>query len=199
MVFHEQKNDITKEIELLEHRLGVLDFHGMIHMGDLVNGHGEFEGLSIVERRSIYNALYRFSTKINANYYTIIVDKHHSPNGRQLSRSISGEIESFINDKLSYFQQFDRIVIYYDGGQKPLNRILESTFLKMRYANQKVQFNHKEKKLFQVADMLTYVDKIIYKYKHKIKFTATESAFFSQKLVKYTILELAKHRIRQSK
>ena len=56
-------------------------------------------------------------------------------------------------------------------------------------------FDHQEKKLFQVADMLTYVDKIIYKYKHGIKLTKTETAFFDIRHIKMIKSELMKHRL----
>jgi hypothetical protein len=68
-----------------------------------------------------------------------------------------------INSNLNYFLSFDRIKVYYDGGQKSLNRIIANTFLTFDNTIQQADFNHVEKKLFQVADMLTYIDKLIYK------------------------------------
>ena len=38
----------------------------------------------------------------------------------------------------------------------------------------RINFNHKEKRLFQVSDMLTFIDKIDYKYHHKIPITKAE-------------------------
>ena len=170
MVFHEQKNDITKEIELLEYRLGVLNFHGMIHMGDLVNGHGEFEGLSISERRKYYNILYRFAARIKAKYCTIIVDKQKCPNHQLLNQSIKNQISQLLFSNRDFFSRFERVIVYYDGGQRSLNKVIQQTVLRQLGAEQRVEFNHVEKKLFQVADMLTYVDKLIYKYLESITF-----------------------------
>ena len=198
-VFHEQSNDISNEIEKLKQNMQLLGFSGMVHMGDLVAGHGDFSGMSIAKRRKIYNALYRFSTRIKATYSTIIINKHDIKNNAALSKTIERQIQNVIVDSLVYFQSFDQIVVYYDGGQKPLNKIVSETFLKLNSAMLKSDFDHVEKKIFQVADMLTYVDKLIYKYQHKERFTATESAFFSPKLIKYTIIELGKHRFKPSK
>ncbi len=43
------------------------------------------------------------------------------------------------------------------------------------------EFDHKEKRLFQVSDMLTFVDKIVYKHNNKIELTKAEKYFFSVK------------------
>lgn len=195
LVFHEQKNNIRQDVIKLENNLKTLGFTGMVHMGDLVTGHGDFEGMSIARRRKIYQALYRFSIKIEARYCTIIIDKHNFRNNKSLSQAINTEFRNLIEENLAYFLSFDRIKIYYDGGQKPLNKIIANTFLKFNNTIQESNFNHIEKKLFQVADMLTYVDKIIYKYNKRTKLTKTEQSFFSKKQIRITINGLKRHRM----
>ena len=65
-VFHEQNSQIKLEIKNLEQRLKEIGFNKMVHMGDLVAGHGDFKNMTIAERRKIFNCLYRFSVRINA-------------------------------------------------------------------------------------------------------------------------------------
>lgn len=196
LVFHEQKDAIDINIAKLNQELKLLGFTGMIHMGDLVTGHGEFIGMDIAGRRKIYQKLYRFSTSIKTKYHTIIIDKHDHRNNSSLSKAISSEFCRIIDDNLAYFQSFDQIKIYYDGGQKPLNKIIAKTFLRLSNTIQELEFDHTEKKLFQIADMLTYTDKIIYKYNKNIKLTRTEQSFFSTKQIRTTINELRAHRIK---
>ena len=43
----------------------------------------------------------------------------------------------------------------------------------------RIDFDHKEKRLFQVSDMLTYIDKAIYKNDNKLKYSKSEKFFFS--------------------
>ena len=194
LVFHEHKNNIQHEIKILEERLDRLDFYSMVHMGDLVTGHGDFKGMTIAERRKIYAIFYKFSRQITATYHTIIIDKKDAHNSRLLSNAIHKELSALILDNLSYLQQFDQIKIYYDGGQKPLNKIIKDTFSIFCSYEQKSDFDHTEKKLFQVADMLTYVDKLIYKYQKHIKFANTEQTFFDDKHIKNIIRMLKSHR-----
>ena len=67
--------------------------------------------------------------------------------------------------------------MYYDNGQEALGKILDSIFVKFRGFEHRTCFDHKEKRLFQVSDMLTYIDKYDYKYRNKMKFTKGEKYF----------------------
>ncbi len=195
LVFHEQKNDISKEIKILEDKFSQLGFQGTVHMGDLIMGHRDFAGMNIAERRKIYTTLYKFSRQINATYHTIIIEKKNIKDNRHLSRVLCKELQAIIEDRLIYFQKYENIRIYYDKGQKSLNKIINKAFGVFEGYEQISDFDHQEKKLFQVADMLTYVDKIIYKYKHGIKLTKTETAFFDIRHIKMIKSELMKHRL----
>ena len=54
---------------------------------------------------------------------------------------------------------------------------------------------HKEKRLFQVSDMLTFVDKIVYKHNNNMKLTRAETYFFSVKDILGIIRQLKNKRI----
>ena len=58
----------------------------------------------------------------------------------------------------------------------------------------RVEFDHKEKRLFQVSDMLTYIDKYDYKYKNKMSFTKSEKYFFTDDEIRKILRELNKKR-----
>ncbi len=196
-VCHEQGDSIKKHLERLTERLEYLNFGSMVHMGELVAGHGDFEGMSIAERRKVYIQLYKFATSVPAYYHSVILDKRILNTNPILKNTISQEIQTFVLDNLEYLQQFDEIKIYYDDGQKPLRKIIDNVFGRLGGYERKTEFNHTEKKLFQVADMLTYIDKLIYKYDHKIKFTKTEMGFFSYKDINRIKRELRGHRLQQ--
>lgn len=196
LVFHEQKDNIVKDIKLLKEQCGYLNFDKMLHMGDLVNGHSDFEGMSVSERRKIYSYFFRFSTRIHAKYYTIIIEKKHSNKTLTLEKSILEQLNECILAQLDYFQSFDEIVVYYDGGQVKLSQIINKAFSIFPSFIRKSDFDHVEKKLFQVADMLTYLDKLIYRFKNGNKLTRTEAHFFDPKSLKNAEQGLKKHRFR---
>ena len=89
------------------------------------------------------------------SYKTFFVTKTFYQNESQMEDAFVHQISSFINDKLEYFQHFDKIIIYYDRGQKIISRILRNTFgyvfggiVDFRTAYQK------DYRLLQVADYI---------------------------------------------
>lgn len=179
-VFHEQDNDITNEINALNSRLNKIGYTNMIHTAKLVINKEEYKVIDAPTRKSIFNAIYTFSKRINAKYQTIIIDKIYMDNTKTLKKIIKNEINKMINSNINYFNKFDKIVIYYNNGQVPLGKIIDSEF---SIFNNKhiINFDHTEKKLFQVADMLTFIDKFNYKTKHKIPISNAEKYFFEEK------------------
>ena len=111
-----------------------------------------------------------------------------------LKKKLNIEISKIIQKHEKYFKKFDKIVMYYDNGQKSLTNILETIFLKFENFEQQADFNHEEKRLFQISDMLTYIDKYDYKYKNKIEFTNGEQFFFTVDEIKKILRTLNKKR-----
>ena len=192
--FHEQKDDIAVEILKFNERLTKIGYTKMIHMADLIMKRGDYKDFSISKRKSIFNAIYQFSRKIPIKYQTIIIDKKYTNNSRILKQQLSIAINQIIKKHEQYFNKFDKIVMYYDNGQEILATILESIFLRFDSFEHKVDFNHEEKRLFQISDMLTYIDKYDYKYKNKRKFTKGEKFFFSVDEIRKILKELNKKR-----
>lgn len=193
--FHEQSDDISFELNILNNRLEKIGYTNMIHMADLISRRGEYKNYNIKVRKSIFNYIYQFSRRIKVKYKTIIIDKKYTDDSMILKRQLSLKINQMINDNESYFKKFDRIVLYYDNGQEVLGTILEAIFYRFNNFEHKINFNHVEKRLFQVSDMLTFIDKYDYKYNHKMDFTKSEKYFFSDKEIRKILKELKKKRL----
>ena len=178
----------------LNDKLNRVGYTDMIHMADLIMSRNDYKNFNIKSRKSIFNAIYQFSRRIKVKYRTIIIDKKYTDNSRILKQQLSIEIHKMIKEKKDYFNKFDKIVMYYDNGQEVLGTILDSIFLRFDGFEHKVCFDHKEKRLFQVSDMLTYIDKYDYKYKKKLPFTKSEKYFFSNEDIRRILKELNKKR-----
>lgn len=192
--FHEHDDDIMYELYNLNERLNKLEYTEMIHMADLIMKRGNYQKYDINKRKSILNAIYQFSRKIPVKYQTIIIDKRYADNSRVLRQQLSSAINKMLKEHEYYFKKFDKIVMYYDNGQETLGIILDSIFLRFDDFEHRVNFDHKEKRLFQVSDMLTYIDKYDYKYKHKMKFTKGEKFFFTVDEIRKILKEINKKR-----
>lgn len=195
LTFHEQSDDISVNLDKLNERLSRIGYTDMIHMADLIMKRGDYSGFDIKVRKSIFKAIFHFSRIIKVKYRTIIVDKKYTDSNKALREKLSYEINSMIIENESYFSKFDRIIMYYDNGQEVLGNILDSLFCKFDGYEHVVDFNHKEKRLFQVSDMLTYIDKYDYKYKHKISFAKGEKYFFEEDEIKKILRILNKKRL----
>lgn len=192
--FHDQKDDIMFELSRLNERLKKLGYTEMIHMASLIMGRAEYNGFNIKLRKSIFNSIYQFSRRIKVRYKTIIVDKRFTDNNTSLRQKLSIEINKMVNENEIYFKKFDKIVLYYDNGQETLGTILDSIFYRFGGFEHRINFDHKEKRLFQVSDMLTYIDKYDYKYKNKMKISQAEKYFFSIEDIRRILKELDKKR-----
>ncbi len=192
--FHEQNDDIMPELKVLNNRLEFIGYTNMIHMADLIMKRGDYSKFTIEKRKNIFKAIYHFSRKIKVRYKTIIIDKKYTNNSRILKQQLSLEINNMIKDHEQYFSKFDKIVMYYDNGQEVLGTILDSIFLRFEGFEHRIDFDHKEKRLFQVSDMLTFIDKYDYKYKNKMLFTKGEKKFFTDEEIRKILRELNKKR-----
>jgi hypothetical protein len=192
--FHEQNDDISPELNILNNNLSKLGYNGMIHMADLILRRGDYTHFDIIKRKKIFNAIYQFSRRIKVKYTSIIVDKKYNKSIRLLRKALITEIRDIVNSNIDYFKRFDRIVMYYDNGQENLSVILESIFDVFDNFEHIVEFDHVEKRLFQVSDMLTFIDKYDYKYKNKISISKSEKFFFSNEEIRRVLKELNKKR-----
>ena len=192
--FHEHNDDIMPELNKLNDRLNRIGYTNMIHMADLIMKRGDYKNFNIATRKSIFNAIYQFSRRIPVKYKTIIIDKRYTDNGMILKQQLSYEINKMIKEHEKYFKKFDKIVMYYDNGQEILGVILESIFLRFDGFEHRINFDHKEKRLFQVSDMLTFIDKYDYKYKNKLPYTKGEKYFFDFYEIRRTLKEINKKR-----
>ena len=167
-VFHEQNDDIVPQIKALNNRLNRIKYTDMIHTAHLVMRHAEYAYLDINTRKSIFNAIYLFSNRVLIKYNTVLINKKYTDNSSVLRKKIINEIGDMIDKHRDYFKKFDKIVLYYDNGQEKLGNILDMLFSEFEGYEHRVEFDHKEKRLFQVADMLTYLDKTFYKHKGSV-------------------------------
>lgn len=178
---HESSDSIQNELKYLNEKLESLDYKGMIHLAYLIAKRGDYSHFDLEKRKSIFWAIFYFSNRVKVKLKTIIIDKKYINKKMQLNMALAREIGQFVNDNREYLESFDKIVIYYDNGQETLATILDTLFATNLNVERRVEFDHTKKRLFQVSDMLTVIDKMDYKRKNKMPFTKAEKYFFTGK------------------
>ena len=176
-VYLSSLNNIEPFLNALKKRLNKLKFTKMIHTADLIRHKGDYKDLFIDQRRKIFTAIYQFSRKSPIKLKSIIVNKKYTNTYKLLKKQLTMELNELISNNLKYFQKFDKITIYYDNGQSQLTSILEDVFKNFNISFIS-DFDKIKEKLFQVADMLTFMDKYYYKFKHKLYISKNEKIFF---------------------
>lgn len=184
---HESSNSIKTELKYLNAKLQTLNYDGMIHLAYLIAKRGDYSHFDFKKRKSIFWAIFYFSSRVKVKIRTIIVDKKYINKKTQLNMTLAREIGKFINDNREYINSFDKIVIYYDNGQETLATILDTLFASNPNVERRIEFDHTKKRLFQISDMLTVIDKLNYKRKNNIPFIKAETFFFRGKDFRHVI------------
>ncbi len=192
---HESSNSIENELKYLNKKLAALHYNGMIHLAYLIAKRGDYFHFNFEKRKSIFWAIFYFSIRVKVKIRTVIVDKRYINKKMQLNIILARDISNFISNNQYYLDTFDKIVIYYDNGQETLATILDTLFVTNAKVERRIKFNHTEKRLFQVSDMLTVIDKLDYKRKNNIPFTNAEKFFFRGKDFRHIINLLKNKRI----
>ena len=187
---HESDDSIINDLEYLNNRLQKADYDGMIHLADLIARRGDYAHFNLKHRQDIFWSIFFFSKRVKVKIHTIIVDKRFKNNKTQLNRELASGINNFFNSISDYMNEFEKVVVYYDNGQDALGAIIDTLLLNKTNVEHRIEFDHKEKRLFQVSDMLTFVDKIVYKHQNNMPMTKAEKYFFSVKDILGVIRQL---------
>ena len=192
---HESDNSIVNDLKYLNDRLRKAQYDGMIHLADLVARRGDYAHFNLEQRKDIFWSIFHFSRRVPVQIHTIIVNKKYKNNKTQLNRELATQIKEFFDSINDYMNEFEKVIIYYDNGQDALGAIIDTLLLNSANVEHRIDFDHKEKRLFQVSDMLTFVDKIVYKHKNNMKLTRAETYFFSVKDILGIIRQLKNKRL----
>jgi len=179
LIFHDQSIDINENINHLNQRMcnsGLPEY--TIHTGPLIRRENEYFNLPMIERKRIFNILYNFLRTIDVSYKSIVVDKKELARDLDLVVRISKNLSRFLNDNLETFIKYDRIIIYYDEGQRELRNIIVSIFNSILNNLEYKKPDPAYYKLCQAADMLCTLELLDEKVKNK-SLTKSELAFFS--------------------
>ena len=177
-VCHDQDNDIGELIERLDRQLKDCGFEDeYIHTHPLIRKEDPYRNLSIDDRRRILNKMLRFTMACDISYFNIVVNKTEAADKFKLSAKIAKELSRFIRENLSFFQNYSRIIVYYDYGQQELSVIINTVLNTMLSDVEFRNASPKKYKLLQVADFICSMELLKQKREHN-QLTKSELSFF---------------------
>lgn len=180
VVLHEQADSIQTQIDGLERYLKDLGYpHHALHTGPIIRREADYSDLYMEDRKKLFNLLFRFARKLPIRFFTAKVKKSECKDSDELESKLTKAIIYEIQKHDNYYNSFDKIIIYYDNGQKPLKRILNIIF-SSKFTNVEVRkVSPVDYKLFQVADLICTLEHIYLKIELGL-FSKTEKEFFSK-------------------
>ena len=179
LVFHDQSVSIAENISHLDSKIqnyGMPDY--TIHTGPLIRREDEFFNLSLHDRKRIFNAIYNFTRTSNISYHSLVVEKKQCVEDIDLVIKLTKQLSTFLNERMTSLTEYDRIVCYYDYGQRELTHILVSVFntvLNHVVFKKVAPANYK---LFQATDLLCTMELLSLKAERKA-LSKSELTFFS--------------------
>jgi len=161
LVLHDQADDIGPLIAAYQFRLA---FEGLpdipFHNVDLVHGHERYDSESVETRKRLLIAFSMFVRTLPIQYTTFVYSKSEVSEKVELQSRMRHDIVNFIFEHLDWFQGFDKVPIYYDGGHSATTAALHEAFDYALARNVAIykELSHDTKRLAQAADYLCSIE-----------------------------------------
>lgn len=170
LVFHNQSDDIVREIMSYERRLADSNLPDVaFHSEPLLNGHKDYEGLTIEQRKKmlvLFSALVR---RLPVRYASFVYRRSEFEDLAKLTARMKRDISNLLFDYLPAFQSFDDVKVYYDDGQDIVRQALDRSigFVLSKGAVERRKTSMADYRLEQVADYLCTIELAAVKYDAK--------------------------------
>lgn len=180
IVLHEQSRQLASIVAPYEQALvdkGLPDIP--FHASPLMNGHDDYARLSVQQRASLLSSFMLLFHHLPIMYKTFFYGKRQYKDLSSLRNSMRRDLVNFFFDHLEYFQQFDRIKVYYDGGQGVVTSAIHGAidYALARDAVEYRSISPLDYRLAQAADYACSVELVALKFSSNEE-TATDRRFF---------------------
>ncbi|MBR6460185.1 MAG: hypothetical protein IKS49_08600 [Actinomycetaceae bacterium] len=167
LVFHDHNRMLDSPIADYKERIsagGLPDIP--FHMVDLLHGKEGYASFEPVIRKPLLYAFATFVRTLPISYVTFSFDAKQVKNQVELEAAIHREVSSFLFDRLDIFQQYNEVVVYYDGGSPVVGRSVRAAFdfsLARNVTNYRLLV-YSERRLMQAADYLNSIELAAIRY-----------------------------------
>lgn len=154
LVFHDQNSDISRQIEHLKRHLleqGFAENHA-IHSAPLIRRERDYKNMDLTARRKLFRSLFTFMHLCDIAYKSFVFKKREFEDHDKMVSLISREMSIFLRENLGFLQSFERVIVYYDNGQKEITNLVNTLFNAFLEADVR-KVSPSDYSLFQAADM----------------------------------------------
>ena len=199
VVLHPHEDDIRPSIASYENRLEMaglddIPFHGK----DLLHGNKDYERMAPGDRKRLLTQFARLVRSLPFSYFMLRYDAATTHGRTELEARMRRDLASFIFDHLSYFQSFESIAVYYDGGQRVVSSALHDAldFVLAKNVADYRDADYSARRLLQTADYICTVERARIAYDAGAP-TSTQERFFGNRRRFYQsyVKQLARKRL----
>lgn len=198
LVFHDQAQDIASPISIYEASLRERGLDDVpFHASPLMNGHDDYRNLPIETRKRMFSAFFMMFQHMPVRYHTFFYVKREVGGADALTARIRRDIVNLIFDELAYFQSYDSVKVYYDGGQGVVTKAIRDA---VEYALSKNAVIYRDAspsqyRLLQVADLLCTLELTEAKYQRHEQTATDEKVFGTHGRFKKLYLRVARRKL----
>lgn len=184
LVFHDQSDDITGHLDKIHAGLRTrgLSADHAVHAGPLIRREQEYRWMELPERRAIFRLLVDFLHQCELTHHSWVFSKRELDYDQldydQLVSRMARELGTLVREQFAYVAGWDRIVIYYDNGQKEITTLVNSVFNALLSNVEVRKAVPSDYSLFQVADLCCTLTLVRQKIE-TVGLSSSESDFFS--------------------
>jgi hypothetical protein len=142
----------------------------------MIRQNDDYSNQSIDERRKQFFKLLAFLRNSDVSYKSFTFPKKEC-DSMQLIGRMSRELSLFIQANMTFFQSFEQVNVYYDGGQTQVTQVLTSVFNALLFDVDFRKVIPSEYYLFQAADLICTIELLAVKRDNKL-LTKSDTHFF---------------------
>ena len=117
--------------------------------------------MSIGDRKRLLTQFARLARMLPYRYFVLRYNRDDVHGQYELEAKLRRDLASVVFERLSFFQQFDSVSVYYDGGQKTVSIALHDAldFVLARNVADFREADHSARRLLQVADYICTIER----------------------------------------
>lgn len=191
MVMHDQREDITPDIESLDQHLSEIGYPDhCLHAGPIIRNENPYRHEGLENRQNILKVFMAFFRKIKVKCFTISIEKKHVNDAVEAVGKLARSLSLFIREHYELFQRFDVVKIYYENGQVEVSKLLSSVFHALLENVEFRKVRPQDYRLFQVADFVATLKLLQIKLLKNELSNAEEYFFGNPKTIKKKYLKV---------
>lgn len=195
MVMHDQNNDISNDIEILERHLTEIGYpNHCLHAGPIIRNETPYRHEGLENRQKLLRVFMAFFRKIEVRCFAVCLEKKHVNDAVEAVGKLSKDISQFIREHYEFFQSFDIVKIYYDNGQVEVSKLLSSVFHTLLDNVEFRRVKPQDYRLFQAADFVATMKLLQIKTEKNELSNAEEYFFGNKKVIRKKYLKILEHK-----